>query len=44
MCIRDPEDFDDRQLVAQITADFRTVFGYRMKDVFAATADYCKGL
>ena len=44
VCIRDPEDFDDRQLVAQITADFRTVFGYRMKDVFAATADYCKGL
>jgi hypothetical protein len=44
VCLRDPEDPGDRQQVTQITSDFRSVFGYRMKEVFAATADYCKGL
>jgi hypothetical protein len=43
VCLRDPEDLPDRQRVNQVTSDFMTTFGYRLKDVFAATADYCKG-
>ncbi|MDH3337829.1 MAG: hypothetical protein OEM76_08405 [Gammaproteobacteria bacterium] len=43
VCLRDPEDVTDRQRVDQITTDFMTTFGYRMKDVFAETAVYCMG-
>jgi len=43
VCLRDPENPTDRQRVAQITNDFMTTFGYRMKDVFAETAVYCMG-
>ena len=43
VCLRDPEDVADRQRVDQITTDFMTTFGYRMKDVFAETAVYCMG-
>jgi len=43
VCLRDPEDDTDRQRVDQITSDFMTTFGYRMKDVFAETAVYCMG-
>jgi hypothetical protein len=41
--LRDPEDAADRQKVDQVTTDFMTTFGYRLKEVFAETADYCKG-
>jgi len=43
VCLRDPEDILDRQKVDQVTSDFMTTFGYRLKEVFAETADYCKG-
>ena len=47
VCLRDPEDQDDRDRVAQIVDDFGGVpmgtGSYDLKEVFAATADYCKG-
>jgi hypothetical protein len=43
VCLRDPEDLPDRQKVDQVTSDFMTTFGYRLKEVFAEAADYCKG-
>ena len=43
VCLRDPEDLTDRNKVGQITNDFMTTFGYRMKDVFAETAVHCMG-
>ena len=43
VCLRDPEDAADRSRVDQMTTDFMTTFGYRMKDVFAETAVYCMG-
>jgi hypothetical protein len=43
VCLRAPEDAADRQMVDQITTDFMTTLGYRMKDVFAETAVYCMG-
>jgi hypothetical protein len=43
VCLRDPENAADRQKVGNLTADFMTTFGYRMKDVFAETAVYCMG-
>ena len=43
VCLRDPEDLTDRTRVDQITTDFMTAFGYRMKNVFAETAVYCMG-
>jgi hypothetical protein len=43
VCLRDPEDLADRQRADQITTDFMTTFGYRMKNVFAETAVYCMG-
>jgi hypothetical protein len=42
ICLREAEDNTDRSMIDQITADFRDG-GYRMKDVFADTAVYCKG-
>ena len=43
VCLRNPENVADRQEIDQITTDFMTTFGYRMKDVFAETAVYCMG-
>ena len=43
VCLRDPENPADRQKVGDLTADFMTAYGYRMKDVFAETAVYCMG-
>ena len=47
VCLRNPEDQDDRDRVAQIVDDFGGVpmgtGSYDLKEVFAATADYCKG-
>ena len=42
VCLREAEDNTDRSMIDQITTDFRNG-GYRMKDVFADTAVYCKG-
>ena len=43
VCLRDPEDINDRTMVDTLTTDFMTTLQYRMKDVFAETAAYCKG-
>lgn len=43
VCLRSPEDSNDRDRVDQITSDFRGAYQYDLKEVFAATADYCKG-
>ncbi len=43
VCMRDPEDQPDRDMVGQLTTDFMNALGYRMKDVFAETAVYCMG-
>ena len=43
VCLRDPENATDRARADQITNDFMTTFGYRMKDVFAETAVHCMG-
>ncbi len=43
VCMRDPEDATDRGMVDQLTTDFMTSLGYRMKDVFAQTAVHCMG-
>ncbi|MBT8099747.1 MAG: hypothetical protein KJO82_08355 [Gammaproteobacteria bacterium] len=43
VCLRDPEDSDDRQEVSDITDAFQTTFGYKLKNVFAATAAHCMG-
>ncbi len=43
VCLREPENAADRQRADQLTTDFMTTFGYRMKDVFAETAVYCMG-
>ncbi len=43
VCMRDPEDAADRGMVNQLTTDFMTSLGYRMKDVFAQTAVHCMG-
>ncbi len=43
LCFRDSDDYAaDRTVVQTITGDFRNN-GYRMKDVFAKVAAYCKG-
>ena len=42
VCLHPPANDADRTEVARITGVFRTG-GYRMKDVFAETAVYCKG-
>ncbi len=43
VCMRDPENATDRGMVNQLTTDFMTTLGYRMKDVFAQTAVHCMG-
>jgi hypothetical protein len=43
VCLRDPEDIGDRNMVDQLTSDFMNALGYRMKDVFAQTAVHCMG-
>ena len=43
VCMRDPQDAADRGMVNQLTTDFMTSLGYRMKDVFAQTAVHCMG-
>jgi hypothetical protein len=43
VCLRDPENTADRSMVNQLTTDFMTSLGYRMKDVFAQTAVHCMG-
>ena len=43
VCLRAPEDAADRQKVDDLTSQFMTTLGYRMKDVFAETAVYCMG-
>lgn len=42
VCLRQPEDATDRSAVADMTAQF-AADNYRLKTVFAAAADYCKG-
>ena len=42
VCLRAPEDQNDRNAVDSIITTFRTS-GYRMKQVFADTAVYCMG-
>ena len=42
VCLREAEDDTDRQRLQLITDTFRTT-GYSMKQVFADTANYCKG-
>jgi hypothetical protein len=43
VCMRAPEDATDRAMVNQLTTDFMTSLGYRLKDVFAQTAVHCMG-
>jgi len=43
VCLRDPENIVDRSMADQLTTDFMTTLGYRMKDVFAQTAVHCMG-
>ena len=43
VCLRSPENLDDRNRAAQLTDDFRNAYQYDLKEVFAATADYCRG-
>lgn len=42
VCLRKPADQTDRNKIAQITQDFASS-GYKLKQVFIDTADYCKG-
>ncbi|MCR6652782.1 MAG: hypothetical protein NVV73_15450 [Cellvibrionaceae bacterium] len=42
VCLRQPEDALDRAAVADMTQQF-AADNYRLKTVFAAAADYCKG-
>ncbi len=42
VCLRKPADATDRSTVATITNNF-AVSGYKLKQVFIDTADYCKG-
>ena len=43
VCLRDPENIADRSMADQLTTDFMTTLGYRMKNVFAQTAVHCMG-
>jgi hypothetical protein len=43
VCFRDPVDATDRAQISSMESSFRSG-GYRMKQVFAEAADYCKGL
>lgn len=42
VCLRDPQDSADRSAMTQIQSEFMSN-NYNIKNVFAATADYCKG-
>lgn len=42
ICLREPEDSADREQITSITQQFARD-NYRLKTVFAAAADYCKG-
>lgn len=42
VCLREPETSDDHIKVGEIVATFQGT-GYRMKQVFAETAEYCMG-
>lgn len=42
VCLRKPADAADRTQIATITQDFANS-GYKLKQVFIDTADYCKG-
>ena len=42
VCLREPETVDDHLAFDQIVANFATS-GYRMKKVFADTAEHCMG-
>ncbi|WP_100658493.1 hypothetical protein [Alteromonas flava] len=42
VCLRDPQDAADRAAINTITADFKSD-GYQLKQLFAATAEYCMG-
>lgn len=42
VCLRAPQDEADRSVIAQIQSEFMGN-NYNIKNVFAATADYCKG-
>lgn len=42
VCFRSPSDSQDRSTVTQIVGDFKS-HNYSLKQVFAETADYCKG-
>jgi hypothetical protein len=42
VCLRNPQDEDDRNQVSSMSNSFRSS-GYRLKQVFADAADYCKG-
>lgn len=42
VCLREPGDAADRSEVSTLVGEFSSS-GYNLKQVFAATADYCKG-
>jgi hypothetical protein len=42
VCLRQPQDLNDRSEIANMTTTFVNS-NYRIKDVFAASAAYCKG-
>ncbi|MBF7074556.1 hypothetical protein ISG33_14215 [Glaciecola sp. MH2013] len=42
VCLRSPQDQTDRDTISSIQAEF-VGSNYNIKNVFAATADYCKG-
>jgi hypothetical protein len=42
VCLRKPADATDRSKIAAITSNF-AASGYKLKQVFIDTADYCKG-
>ena len=42
VCLREPENTDDHAALAAMTGQFAAA-NYRLKTVFAAAADYCKG-
>jgi hypothetical protein len=42
ICLRSPQDVQDRTQISNMTHTF-TSTGYNIKQVFADSADYCKG-
>ncbi|TVZ37488.1 hypothetical protein P886_1829 [Alteromonadaceae bacterium 2753L.S.0a.02] len=42
VCLREPGDSADRTQISNMTTDFKNA-GYNIKQVFAESADYCKG-